>query len=439
MSGDELMNDDECINEEIEEDSPEAFEKAKDRLRHRCDVAKIKTEEELRFDEGTKPLSIQMSAGREHSRLRIVNTQEANALLSVNFEKYCMLGEYAGICSYDDGTIEASIQSARSGYPSFLLSRRLLWYMSKDGKNKKQPKAIVLEQPKQEKPIIITIGKPSKSLEAFSQVCLWNTHLSLLITNSNIQTHDKALRLLERLANSLFFQIELKLHTPMVLQRERRLRTPVRQKMGSRDDLNFPSREYDPQPMSLYWYAKSATGMPLLQFLAYHQVLEFYMPTYSKHEAIGKVKHILKDPRFNLDKDLQVARILTSLQPSSRGLGDEKSQLEAVLRGCLDAEELRDFYTAEDARREFYESDFKDIALEKIPIRNKSSDLLTETAHRLYEIRCRIVHTKNLSDRDLPPLLPYSKEASKLFFDIDLIEYIATSLLVVSNAAIKLE
>lgn len=32
--------------------------------------------------------------------------------------------------------------------------------------------------------------------------------------------------------------------------------------------------EYDAEAMEFYWYAKSADNMPLLQFLAYYQVIE---------------------------------------------------------------------------------------------------------------------------------------------------------------------
>jgi len=63
--------------------------------------------------------------------------------------------------------------------------------------------------------------------------------------------------------------------------------------------------------------------------------------------------------------------------------------------------------------------------------------LLTETAHRLYEIRCRIVHTKDQADRDLQPLLPYSKETLDLYADISLIEFIANAVLVASSTALS--
>jgi len=434
-----MSNEDDFLEEiEEEESDPEQFEARKANVKARCEAAGIKTEIVKSLDEETEWLVVNMPAGRETTRLVVSDEAEAEALLSIDFEKYCMLGDYAGICSYADGTIEASIRPVGIAGPSLsYLNRRLFGV---EDRNISTINPIVLEQPDSEDPIVISLGTPSEDLQVFDRICAgWRTRLSFRITNSKARTHDKALRTLERLANALFFQIDLQLGIPLSLQRERPRRRTLRSHRpdGTRDDLRFPEREYDAQPMSLYWYAKSALGIPLLQFLAFYQVLEFYMPTYSNHEAIARVRNILKDPRFTPDKDPQIARILASLRPSSRGFGDERSQLEAVIRRCVSADELRDFYTSYEARVEFYDAGFKSIASQKIPLKNEASDLLTETAHRLYEIRCRIVHTKDQADRDLQPLLPYSKETLDLYADISLIEFIANAVLVASSTALS--
>ncbi|MCK5606176.1 hypothetical protein KAR91_30030 [Candidatus Pacearchaeota archaeon] len=433
MSGDDMFKDD----FEIGKEDSHAFEEAKTKLAKRCEAAGIETSEEEGWDEGTD-LIIHMPAGRNKSRIFIADITDVRALMSFDFEKYHLLGEYMGICCYEEGTIEASLRPlGLPGSPSSFLHRQLFGNENSDDKT---INPIVLKEPDVDDPVTISIGEPSDTLKAFESVCAgWRTRFSVLVTNSKARTHDKAVRTLECLANAIFFQIHLQLHVPLTLQRERprRLHRTRRGFRGSKDDLKFPEREYEPQSMSLYWYAKSAVGMPLLQFLAYYQVLEFYMPTYSNHEAIGKVRNILKDPRFNADKDPQVARILALLRSSSRGFGDERSQLEAVLRRCVLPEELRKFYTEDAGIRGFFEDNSKRTAKQKVPLKNEASDLLSETAHRLYEIRCRIVHTKDHGDRDLAPLLPYSKEAMELYFDIALIEFIATAVLVASSTAIK--
>lgn len=300
---------------------------------------------------------------------------------------------------------------------------------------------IVLKEQDSDTSTTIKIGESSEEFSAFySSRMRSNSRLSIRITNTKTKTHDSTIRLLEKLTNSLFFQIDLQLGMPLALQRERSRNGPRgrrRSDLGTRDDLKFPEREYDQQPISLYWYAKSAIGLPLLQFLAYYQVLEFFMPTYSNHDAVGKIKNILKDPRFNAERDSQVARILATLRPSKRGFGDERSQFESVIRQCVSQEELRGFFESSPQITEYYKSDYKPISDKKIPVNNKESDLILETALRLYEIRCRIVHTKDQSDKEVQLLLPFSKETADLHFDIALIEFIATAVLVASSAPLK--
>ena len=77
--------------------------------------------------------------------------------------------------------------------------------------------------------------------------------------------------------------------------------------------------------------------MPLLQFLAFYQAIEYYFPIYSQAEARRKIKNILKDPRFNSGKDSDLGKILTAIKSSgSYRYGDERSQLKATIQECID-------------------------------------------------------------------------------------------------------
>jgi hypothetical protein len=56
-------------------------------------------------------------------------------------------------------------------------------------------------------------------------------------------------------------------------------------------------------------------------------------------------------------------------------------------------------------------------------------ELVSRAAERIYEIRCKIVHTKD--DRNTEPgvLLPFSREADQLGPEIDLVEFVARRVL----------
>ena len=116
------------------------------------------------------------------------------------------------------------------------------------------------------------------------------------ISGIGFTNHDEAISVLERLTNSLFFQVDLNSGIALGLRRERRrhLVTGSSRSASVPAELNFPKVEYDEPPITLYWYARSAIGMPLLQFLAFYQCVEFYYQTFSQSEApYSKEEHLL--------------------------------------------------------------------------------------------------------------------------------------------------
>ena len=73
----------------------------------------------------------------------------------------------------------------------------------------------------------------------------------------------------------------------------------------------------------------------------------------------------------------------------------------------------------------------------KIPVSNPNLDLRADVADRLYDIRCKIVHTKNENtEEDISMILPFSDEAEYLSHDIDLAEYVASRVLIFSSREI---
>jgi hypothetical protein len=102
-----------------------------------------------------------------------------------------------------------------------------------------------------------------------------------------------------KVANSLFFQIDLLTDISITLVKEKENRisreTQISMKSSSAKDetkLLAPKREYDDEAMAYYWYAKNTKGMTLLSFLAYYQVIEFYFPKYSALKAKNHIKGI---------------------------------------------------------------------------------------------------------------------------------------------------
>ena len=167
--------------------------------------------------------------------------------------------------------------------------------------------------------------------------------------------------------------------------------------------------------------------MPLLQILAFYQILEFYFAQYSYKEAQQKIKNLLKNPTFDANKDNDVAQILNIIKVTSKGksYGDEKDQLKATILYCIDKTAMLDYLKETKVRKDFFDNQKKNkgLARHKIPFSNPDHDTRIDVAQRIYEIRCRIVHTKDEDELEL--LLPFSPEIRNIKHDLELVEFLA--------------
>jgi hypothetical protein len=345
------------------------------------------------------------------------------------------LSDLETICSYDDGTIEAAIRPVGSSFAPTSFYYRRLFGIDRQNESFTFENAKIAVSPLQDDFPQIEISPASDLFTNLSRSPS-RFRMTIKLTGCRVKTHDHALALLNKTAGSILFQLDLLTDVPLTLERERRrfgVGRRQRTKANLRTDLQYPRTEFDSAPLSLYWYARSAAGMPLLQFLAFYQVIEFYFPIYSQSEAQRKLKAILKDPTFRGDRDTDIGKLLAAIHISRSGaFGDERSQLRATLNECVDPDPLRAFLETDLERKEFYStSKSKSTPYHKISLANPSTDLRNDVADRIYDIRCKIVHTKiDSRDRDVELLLPFSKEAEQLSVDIDLVQYLAQRVLV---------
>ena len=410
----------------------EEIEAAKNSIRARCKVAGLLVEDSVRID-GKQLFRLGLKNGREHRWLSLSEDQQIIDVCSVQFERFVFLSDFQAICSYADGYIEAGIRQIGTGItpPSFLFRR--LFDNGAGGIYKGEEANIIVKSDEEGLPRV----EISKRSEQYAKMIYhrFSVLVTLKISGCKIATHDQALSLLKKTADSIFFQIDLLSGPVVTLDRERMPPGGSRRsqiKSSIKESLQYPKTEYDEAPISLYWYGRSAFGMPLLQFLAFYQVIEFYFTTYSKAEAQRKLKVILKDPTFRGDRDADIGKLLSAIHVSRSGtFGDERSQLRATLSECIDPKALREFLESTEERKQFYTAKGAGQSLHKIPLSNPVTDLRNDVADRVYDIRCRIVHTKGDSGGEDPILLlPYSPEARQLAIDIELVQYLAQSVLI---------
>jgi hypothetical protein len=265
--------------------------------------------------------------------------------------------------------------------------------------------------------------------------------ITIRIEGVSIDRHDRAREILENLANSILFQIDLLIGLPMYLAIEEERELSSRSISNNREkfSITFPEYQYNSKAMSLYWYASTARRIPLLQYLAYYQVIEFYFPVFAEKEAQGIIRRKLKNPSFDKNSDIDISKLIEDIKPFIRGYGDERSTIIATVKNCVSEKELREFFQEDSKMFNFFKDSKSKIAEQKISVESSKADILNETANRIYEIRCKIVHTKSIeTGSNSGLLLPFSKEAQQLSFDIELVKFVARKVLIDRSEPLKI-
>ncbi|HET8956128.1 MAG TPA: hypothetical protein VFN18_10770 [Solirubrobacterales bacterium] len=376
-------------------------------------------------------VEIQMPAGRE-TRPVFASGRRIVQLLSFPFESYVFLGQLKAIANYGDDFVESYID--RAGGPPAALAHLAQQFDIELNEERTQLLHVAHNG------VEVSIGAPSLELKALAGGGAVPSRevAAIRISGLGVATHDSALRALEGIANSLFFEIDATLGTPLVLSRPRNRQIGRRRRReGGLDEISFPTSEYEPEPIALFSYARGAAGMPLLQFLAFYQVLEFYFPLYADQEMRRRIKSVVKHPQFNPHREAQISSIIKAMSVGrGRGSGDERAQLRATLRGSINPDSIREHLRVGGRVKHFGQKK-NGPARQPIRIDMSDDDLLDATAARIYELRCKIVHTKD-SDAEESQILPFSPEADQLGPDIALLEELARGSLVAANRELRL-
>ncbi len=390
-------------------------------------------------------IAIQLPNGGQ-TRTLVIDDKSAPAAEMIQFECITYLGDYDAFVLKDEGIIEARIT---------LLDQRSIFLLQRFSDRRSQSGGDEVEI--EEEP-----SSPNEKFTPISDFTVSNystgttiefghSHGSLVskigrIGSSRIirisgfehQTHDQTLSLLTRLSSSYFFNLNLETGIAISLRKQTKLKrfTKSGHRCSEKLELGFPAYEYDEEPLSLYWYALSATGMPLLEFLALYQVLEYYFPIYSKKEAGRQIRCIIKDPTFRPEKETDIGRLLAVVSSSSHGrIGNERQQLKATLGECIVEDELLMYLQQESERTDFFSKPQKRLTSHKVLSGKPLAVNLDRLADAIYDIRCKIVHSKmDEADIESSGLLPFSEEAELLKQYIELMKWLAQKVLIASSS-----
>ncbi|MFI5405475.1 MAG: hypothetical protein ACHQ1D_03060 [Nitrososphaerales archaeon] len=430
-----------------------------DNIIARCEAKSLKVKnyapiletDEIEGVEKIKGAIIQIPEARDFKSIILLDDKEIAEVEKAKFEYFRFIKSYEAIWSEELKSIECQIQTVGTIQSPRLIKRRLDTLFGNNVSEIPEsnlPKFYEFPSPNENLKIYLGQGSLEFSvLSSYRREMFFGSgrlfpRITMRIDGINVSSHEKALEYLLKIGNSILFQVDLATNVPIHLSIDKDLFKDLRIRRASKSPptLKPPKFEYDNEAMSLYWYARTAVNMPLLQFLAFYQVLEFYFPQFSYKEAQQKIKNLLKDPTFDFNKDTDVAQILAIIKVSAKGktFGDERTQLKATLQGCLDNESLWEFFHDSAERKEFFDvqSRNKGLVKQKVSFTNKETDIRIDTANRIYEMRCRIVHTKDEDDLEL--ILPTSPDIRLIKFDLELIEFVARKVLIAGGRQLTL-
>lgn len=410
----------------------------------RAEEAGLETEvKKLRFRDSDDLVHyVLFPSGQDKRRIEISNGNRANLLLNIEFERISFLGNYEAIADLKTGEIEAII-SPRENFGMAFLRERLgfgsVSVYDEDGQDEEEEHFALRAE--RSDGVSVEISECTDKITALKSRFRKTSDLTLKIALGREHTPSSALAALEMISNSLFFQLDTERGIALALQKVLRRRRPFRIRDTNAEspaNILFPAFEYDKAPISLYWYARSARGMPLLQFLAYYQVVEYYFPNFAKLEAIRSARKILKQPNFRVDRESDITKLVAAISGSGRVGISERDQIKITVKEVLSMDDVEQFFDENEEIKKVVGKKQPSITDKTINIDRKNHDHRPDIAELLYDIRCRIVHTKNgFESPQSEMILPFSSAEENLWANTELMQFVAQNALVRSSSVLS--
>lgn len=236
----------------------------------------------------------------------------------------------------------------------------------------------------------------------------------------------------ERIARSLSY--ELNFRNGVVVELDAPAVGPdislARRTPAAFKEVHYPRAKVQYEVSILFGFASQVTDDPPLAFLSYYQALEYFFSTFTRQRAIEAIRRELRNPAFDVASAESMQRVLRAAEGAvSR---TEHHQLRVLVKEYARASELEDFFSRDWGN---YFSDNGPIrGVPAVNAKNTGQNLPDQIADRIYQVRNRIVHSKNDPKyRDRRVLLPRSAESNALTPDVLLVRLLATEAIAASQ------
>jgi hypothetical protein len=366
--------------------------------------------------------------------------------LGIEFEKYTVLGDYVAAVNTASGRIEAQVVGG--GTAGRLNGGRVFQQIPgveiiadgdpeldqeefEDGAAPRRLPAENWRLSVEQNGVSIEISPASAEFGI-----LLERGVTIKVDGVPTSTHEASVEALERYAAAMLFDLDVVYGVPVQLAKRRRAN---RRRRYERPDHppKFPRNQYAEQALELYQYGRAAAGLPLLEYLAYYQSLEYFFPFFAREQTVHSVRSQLLHPGFDALNDAALNRLINLAAPAARGGMAEREQLRATIRACMNEADLREFVESlPEYKDHFCSKNQKIKGVGAFQLNGNQADIRDQAADRIYAIRCRIVHSKQDggAGNSEEVLLPSSTETESLQADVEMIRLVAQRALIARAA-----
>jgi hypothetical protein len=367
-----------------------------------------------------------LPAGRS-TRSVIVHEDNAQVLLDNDVSRWRSLQRYDGIWSESDGAIEVAIRGDRFGPPIRTLLDRLAGNTVSRGSENSSEYAV-----ESEGGVRLRIGPASgiAGVILSSQLLFARNLITLRLEGISLLTTDQADDYVERVGDSASFGYQLNIGQSFALQRlENREASVRRRRLRRSGPIDFPRNSYPHAPILLYQVGRERSTSPLIRYWAHYQVLEYFFPKFTRMEMVRRMSRHLRSPGFDPHREEHILKALDIALATGGGAGIESEQLLTTIQAIVNPDEILELIDGLDLTE--HVTDSRSELTSKILTLKSQPSLLTDLAQRVYDIRCKIVHSKSVSQRQAGPgLLPGTHHDDLVIAELPLIEYLAEQALI---------
>lgn len=390
----------------------------------------------------TDPLSskagllFDLPAGRS-TRPVVVDAMDARRILNDDISQWRSLERYDGIWNGHCGIIEVALRPDQ--VPTSFLLRRIVKAVGRlDAEVEKD--RLAAEVADEESGITIRIGEASD----FAAVLLTGRRpfrsrppLTLRISPVSADTTDDADLLIERVTDSVALDLSMSIGVtifPQRLENRATLRRGAKKRAGR---FTFPKSRYPHAPATLYQAGRNHRTSPLIRYWCFYQVLEYFFPTHSQAAAMTQLARHLRSPAFDPHSDEDVLKAVHLATSAGRGHDSEEDQLHTTLRAIVTPHEMVEFLDETGLNDQV--SDRRSELSGKTVNTKSNDDLLLQLARRIYDIRCRIVHSKSgRAAGEGAGLLPGTHHDDLVRHELILLEFLAQQALITAADRVSL-